>query len=220
MSVPGKVPKRRKHTRTPRFVEWQSHYRDRAHVYNSRTCRYCPVESEVHDADGMWADGCRTTLPTPGTAAAQTPEAFRLRFNALILSEMRRRHTFQPCHIKKLKSLAACPNRLQSTIRARLEARMRSPRTDDGRQTPYLKHAIDVASHALAVCCRNCAAKWHAFPVTERLTDAQMKWAVDFLTWYLATVATHRNLERFMTEVPVEQRVDGCFFDARASFTW
>ena len=59
----------------------------------------------------------------------------------------------------------------------------------DGRQTPYRGHPVFVAQHATATCCRTCLAKWHGIAKGEALTDAQIDYAVEAISRWIAREA-------------------------------
>ncbi len=42
---------------------------------------------------------------------------------------------------------------------------------NDGKQTPMRGHAVFIAQHATATCCRGCLAKWHSIPPGRELSE-------------------------------------------------
>ena len=51
----------------------------------------------------------------------------------------------------------------------------------DGKQTPYRGHAVFVAQHATATCCRVCLEKWHGISQHHELDEAERDYVVDVI---------------------------------------
>lgn len=56
---------------------------------------------------------------------------------------------------------------------------------NDGKQTPMRGHPVFIAQHATACCCRGCLAKWHGIPVGRALTDAEQRYIVGLLLFWM-----------------------------------
>lgn len=55
----------------------------------------------------------------------------------------------------------------------------------DGKQTPYRGHAVFVAQHATATCCRGCLARWHDIPKGRELTAAEQDYVIDVISRWI-----------------------------------
>ncbi len=110
---------------------------------DSRICRYCHPEKELAQMDYKLSRHKRDTN-------------IDSTIHKILSSESRYRNKFLPEHIKQLQS-----KRLLSMITSRLTKRLKTILPNDGKQTPYIKHAIDVACHTCATCCRYCVSRWH-----------------------------------------------------------
>ena len=55
----------------------------------------------------------------------------------------------------------------------------------DGRQTPYRGHAVFVAQHATATCCRTCLEKWHGIAKGRELTEDELAYAVEVVSRWI-----------------------------------
>lgn len=58
---------------------------------------------------------------------------------------------------------------------------------NDGKQTPMKNHPVFIAQHATATCCRKCINKWHGFPTNIELTQAQQKYIVSLIMFWIET---------------------------------
>ena len=56
---------------------------------------------------------------------------------------------------------------------------------NDGKQTPMRGHALFIAQHATACCCRGCLAKWYLIPAGRKLSDAEIAAIADILTCWI-----------------------------------
>ncbi|MEX9254373.1 DUF4186 domain-containing protein [Pseudenterobacter timonensis] len=56
---------------------------------------------------------------------------------------------------------------------------------NDGKQTPMRGHPVFIAQHATATCCRGCLAKWHHIPQGETLSEAQQRYIVSVIHYWL-----------------------------------
>ena len=56
---------------------------------------------------------------------------------------------------------------------------------NDGKQTPMRGHPVFIAQHAPACCCRGCLAKWHGIPAGRALTDAEQRYIVGLLLFWM-----------------------------------
>lgn len=56
---------------------------------------------------------------------------------------------------------------------------------NDGKQTPMRGHPVFIAQHATACCCRGCLAKWHGIPAGRSLTDAEQRYIVGLLLFWM-----------------------------------
>ena len=56
---------------------------------------------------------------------------------------------------------------------------------NDGKQTPMRGHPVFIAQHATACCCRGCLAKWHGIPAGRALTDAEQRYIVGLLLFWM-----------------------------------
>ncbi len=173
------------------LTAWDLH-RTRRCARTPRICRYChPVRR-------------------PRVAGEVEPDAYRKEpysvsgvLTALLSNERRYRNKFSPKHMAQLTRAAKRATTLRRMIRGRHERRLKAVRDDDGRQTPYVAHAVDVACHATATCCRGCVARWHRFPKLDEhgeritLTDAQLDHlehvVYTFVTQYVLPVGALRT---------------------------
>jgi Domain of unknown function (DUF4186) len=65
----------------------------------------------------------------------------------------------------------------------------------DGKQTPYRGHAVFVAQHATATCCRNCLERNHELPKGRELSADEQAYVVDVIC---------RWIERELRDGPVQ----------------
>ena len=56
---------------------------------------------------------------------------------------------------------------------------------NDGKQTPMRGHPVFIAQHATACCCRGCLEKWHGIPAGRALTDAEQRYIVGLLLFWM-----------------------------------
>jgi hypothetical protein len=130
---------------------------------------------------------------------------------ALLAVESRYRNKFTQEHLTQLERLAR-GGKLRQAIRSRLEKRQRSVLANDGSQTPYVRHAVDVAMHATATCCRGCIERWHggALPTESFIKSSDKNLSDAALTHLEAAVHSYLKdfilpagpVRDFMTELP------------------
>ena len=111
-------------------------------------------------------------------------ESFDALFARLATSEFRRRFRL------KAEDIAYIERKGMETIRRHAAdfVRMRlAPAVipNDGRQTPMRGHPVFIAQHATACCCRGCLAKWHGIPAGRALTDAEQRYIVGLLLFWM-----------------------------------
>jgi len=142
---------------------------------------------------------CEIDAEIAQTVKGAAPEE---RLRHLFISEMRYRNKFNKKHLDDL-SRAQGSRRLQKMVRDRLVDRLQHVREDDGTQTPYVKHGIDVACHFCATCCRGCTFKWHGTPEDGRLSDDQISELVNLvLTFINRCLLESLPIRQVMTEHP------------------
>jgi hypothetical protein len=56
---------------------------------------------------------------------------------------------------------------------------------NDGRQTPMKNHAVFIAQHAAATCCRGCLEKWHRIPKGRPLCEGEIDYVVAVIKHWL-----------------------------------
>ncbi len=56
---------------------------------------------------------------------------------------------------------------------------------NDGKQTPMRGHAVFIAQHATATCCRGCLAKWHGIGKGAELTSEQVAYIAEVITAWI-----------------------------------
>ena len=56
---------------------------------------------------------------------------------------------------------------------------------NDGKQTPMHGHAIFIAQHATACCCRGCLARWHGIPAGRELSEKEITCIADILVRWI-----------------------------------
>jgi ribosomal protein L34E len=78
---------------------------------------------------------------------------------------------------------------LEACIEPRIRSRVgRAQHPAEGRQTPVDRtraNALDFAQHAVAACCRKCAAYWHGIPEGRPLTDEEVGYLSELVRRYL-----------------------------------
>lgn len=180
--------------------KWVEHYRNPRHVSNSRKCRYCHPELDKCDIDVDYANFVKNV--------EFKEETFATRLNCLLQSEMRFRNKFQEKHFA---DLIRCKD-LKKMILTRLTKRIQEyDQVHDGTQTPYLKHAVDVASHFCAVCCRGCLQTWYCIPRTGRLSNETVNKLAEFVLYFLRLMQQPKaRVRTFMSE---KECLDGCFYN-------
>ena len=184
-------------TREP--TAYELHYRLHQCARDSRVCRYCHPEGPLCEMDADIASGVREA-PAP------------IRLSNLFRSEMRYRNKFSEKHLNDLRR-AANGGRLRTMIQRRLEKRIRNVTENDGRQTPYLAHGIDVACHFCATCCRRCTGKWHATHKTDPLSNRDINKLVDFMLMFIMQcILLSPSIQQVMTEHPQRNLVSACYY--------
>ena len=68
---------------------------------------------------------------------------------------------------------------------------------NDGKQTPMRGHAIFIAQHATACCCRGCLAKWHGIPAGRKLSEKEITCITDILVWWIKDQLTEAAPEAY-----------------------
>jgi hypothetical protein len=180
---------------------YNKHFR-RACGLDSRICRYCHPAAELGQQDviqGKLYSLIRTSSPAP--------KELEVRITSLLSQELRYRNKFQPVHYQQLEAAQARKkgHTLEVMIRARLEKRLRHVPKNEGKQTPYLAHAIDVAMHTMATCCRGCVFRWHGFSRNPDhvLTDQEIEILYQVLyTFITQFVLPDGPLRTWLTELP------------------
>jgi len=132
-------------------INLYSNHKDKKCGLNSRKCRYCHIEKEICKEDLVkWKnykdyDNKYKTITT------------------LLTIEARYRHKLETKHLEQLtRAFKSKGTRsLKSMISSRINKRIKIKPLNDGKQTPYMGHAIDMAMHTTAVCCRFCVEHWH-----------------------------------------------------------
>ncbi len=56
---------------------------------------------------------------------------------------------------------------------------------NDGKQTPMRGHAVFIAQHATATCCRGCIEKWHGIKKGRVLNDEEIEFIVGLLMGWI-----------------------------------
>ena len=178
------------------LTPWDMH-KARQCPRNPQICRYC------HPVRRPKAEG-----EVDPAVYRQQPYTTKTAIEALLSNEGRYRNKFSTTHFAQLDRAAKKAVTLRQLIRRRLESRLREVRDDDHRQTPYVAHAVDVAQHATATCCRGCVERWHRFAKWDgnkqplRLTDAQVQHLENvvytFITQY---VLPHGHLRAWFQEL-------------------
>lgn len=56
---------------------------------------------------------------------------------------------------------------------------------NDGKQTPMRGHAVFIAQHATATCCRGCLAKWHSIPPGRELSETEIGYVAGVILFWL-----------------------------------
>ena len=160
----------------------------------SRMCRYCHPEKimsagnippEEHIGKGVYIHGT---------------------IEVLLRREGRYRNKFKEEHLKQL-DVAYRGNRLEKMIRSRLEKRIKIKPHNDGHQTPYIKHGIDVASHTCAVCCRTCIYNWHGLNKIKELENDEIDFLVKvMLTYIIEYIIPDGPVRNFMKELNINEK--------------
>jgi len=176
-----------------------THHRNGTCGKSSRMCRYCHPEQELVDDDEKKGLFARAICPS-----------IHERICLLLQNESRYRNKFDSTHFVQLeKAQTRTTNHtLEKMIRTRLEKRLRVLQDNDGFQTPYLKHGVDVACHCTATCCRECVQKWYGFDVSKKLNDMEMEELFEtvytFITKYLLSENT--EFRTWMSEIEFQSR--------------
>jgi hypothetical protein len=134
-------------------------------------------------------------------------------FQLILPREGRYRNKFSAAHLAQLEKIQ--PGGLVGVIKKRLEKRVKRLLPNDGTQTPYVAHAVDVASHTVAVCCRGCIERWHAIPKDSGdLSEAQLDRLSGEVRTYLGEMIVPRGPVRdWMTELPKAHPLDKFYLE-------
>lgn len=159
------------------LTPWDRHF-TRQCGRNSRYCRYCQPEESMYLEDSNLA----VQLSVLSRSCHSSKEIEELRVQHLFQSELRTRHKLTAKHVEELWQLHR-RSKMFATIRGKLAKRIQpADIPNDGRQTPYTKHAIDVLSHFFGVCCRSCLHQWYFVPWSRALSDRFIDELATFMT--------------------------------------
>jgi hypothetical protein len=111
-------------------------------------------------------------------------------FSALQLEYVRHYFWHTPLSEKAIaQARTAARSGLDSTIERRIRQRIGAAEPyHDGWQTPTAPSkatAFDYAMHAVAACCRKCAAYWHGIPIGCELADQDLTYLEQLMRRYL-----------------------------------
>lgn len=56
---------------------------------------------------------------------------------------------------------------------------------NDGKQTPMRGHAVFIAQHATATCCRGCISKWHKIASSSALSADDIEYIVSVIMRFI-----------------------------------
>lgn len=157
---------------TNTLTDYDKHFRKLC-GRRSRGCRYCHPEVEISTIDVK-----------AGVIHKGKGEDIHGTIITLLQLESRHRNKFSQEHLNQLEKVVKNDN-LEKMIRERIEKRLRVKPEKDGYQTPYVKHAIDVAGHTTATCCRGCVHRWHGYSKTKDLSDQEVDYLVKLVYTYL-----------------------------------
>lgn len=150
------------------FLRW----RPRAESYRSPGCRACGVEL----IDWSRLDK-RDLDDVEYTVTSLQRELIRYEYWHRPLDEKAVRHADR-------KGPAA----LRQDAVQRLKRYVGKPRSElsrDGMQTPYAGNVIYYAQHATATCCRKCIEAWHGVSRERQLTDDDIGYFTELLSYYI-----------------------------------
>lgn len=179
------------------FTPYDKHFHKQC-SQDSRICRYCHPEIELSDIDH------KKSKKYYGITTSNKNKIERL-----LIIEARYRNKFSKEHMKQLKR---CYSRKKSSkislynmIKSRLEKRQRKKPKNDGLQTPYVAHGIDVSMHTCAVCCRGCINRWHGFTLDRDLSDEEIDYLTNFVYYYLTKYIlveddSNKSVKKWMKE--------------------
>jgi len=106
-------------------------------------------------------------------------------FKALGQSSFRSRFKLGPREQAYLdmKGLATILEHGDAFVRERLAP---AKPKNDGKQTPMRNHPVFVAQHATATCCRKCLAKWHGIEQGKELSENEIEYILQVISYWLA----------------------------------
>ena len=95
----------------------------------------------------------------------------------------------------------------------RINKRIRVKPYNDGRQTSYLAHGVDVAMHTTAVCCRYCIEHWHGIDSRKEyvLTEKDVNYLKDVVLTYLTEFIVPKG--EFRDWMSSKELDDGFFYE-------
>ena len=94
-------------------------------------------------------------------------------------------------------------------IRCHLNKYLKIKPTNDGNQTPYIKHPIYPAIHMMACCCRGCITSWHGYSFDNDLEDNQIDYLVNLVMLFLEKYLINPNNHQFRDWMTVLPRPNG-----------
>nr|QBK89525.1 MAG: protein of unknown function DUF4186 [Pithovirus LCPAC001] len=145
--------------------------------HSSRVCRYCHPDKE------LCQDDLKGWLKIKKEGVVHKYKIL----TSMLEIEARNRNRFDKKHFKQLEMAFNRQGKysLSKMIMSRIVKRLKIKVVNDGKQTPYLAHGIDVAFHTTGVCCRTCVYHWHNIEQNHILTEQEMKYLLDVVYTYI-----------------------------------
>lgn len=161
---------------------------------DSRKCEMCHPEAEIGLSD------CKMLreLAIWNYPIEQRVGMIHNTVCILLTSENRYRHKLHPYHWAQIDALDR--KTLWLEINKRVRKRLAVKPDNDGYQTPYIKHGIDVACHTTAICCRGCLMLSCGVPMDRDMTEEEINLATNTCWAYLHNMVTPGSqLRNWMT---------------------